>query len=76
MTNEANMGKLAEDLRMLARDAEAMLQATTGQTGEKMTELRGRLAATIESAKTAYRRLEENRGRRQGRRQNHPRTSV
>lgn len=59
MTNEANMGKLAEDLRLLARDAEAMLQATTGQTGEKMTELRGRLAATIESAKTAYRRLEE-----------------
>jgi ElaB/YqjD/DUF883 family membrane-anchored ribosome-binding protein len=59
MTNEANMGKLVEDLRMLSRDAEAMLQATTGQSGEKMTELRGRLAATLESAKATYRRLEE-----------------
>lgn len=59
MTNEANMGKLAEDLRLLSRDAEAMLQATTGQAGEKMTELRGRLASTIEAAKASYRRLEE-----------------
>jgi ElaB/YqjD/DUF883 family membrane-anchored ribosome-binding protein len=59
MTNEANMGKLVEDLRLLSRDAEAMLQTTTGQAGEKMTELRGRLAATLESAKATYRRLEE-----------------
>ncbi len=59
MTNEANMGKLVEDLRLLSRDAEAMLQATTGQAGEKMTELRGRLASTLESARATYRRLEE-----------------
>ena len=59
MTNEASMGKLVEDLRLLSRDAEAMLHATTGQAGEKMTELRGRLAATLESARATCRRLEE-----------------
>jgi ElaB/YqjD/DUF883 family membrane-anchored ribosome-binding protein len=59
MTNEANMGKLVEDLGTLSRDAEAMLHATSGQTGEKLTEIRGRLAATLESAKATCRRLEE-----------------
>ena len=59
MTNEANMGKLVEDLRLLSHDAEAMLQATAGQAGEKMTEIRGRLSATLDSAKATYRRVEE-----------------
>lgn len=59
MTNEANMEKLVGDLRMLSHDAEAVLQATAGQAGEKMTELRGRLSSTLESAKATYRRLEE-----------------
>jgi len=59
MTNEANMGKLIDDLRILSNDAEAILQATAGQTGDKMQEIRGRLAATLESAKASYRRLEE-----------------
>ena len=59
MTNEANMGKIVDDLRTLSQDAEAVLEATAGQTGEKMQELRGRLTATLESAKATYRRLEE-----------------
>lgn len=59
MKNEANMGKLVEDLRVLSHDAEAMLRETAGQTGEKVTELRERLAASLESAKATYRRLEE-----------------
>jgi ElaB/YqjD/DUF883 family membrane-anchored ribosome-binding protein len=59
MTNEANMGKLVEDLRVLSHDAEAMLRETAGQTGEKVAEIRGRLAASLESAKATYRRLEE-----------------
>ena len=59
MKNEANMGKLVEDLRVLSHDAEAMLRETAGQTGEKVTELRDRLAASLESAKATYRRLEE-----------------
>jgi ElaB/YqjD/DUF883 family membrane-anchored ribosome-binding protein len=59
MTNEANMGKVVEDLGTLARDAEAMLHATSGQTGEKITELRGRLASTLESAKATCHRLQD-----------------
>ena len=59
MTNEANMEKIVTDLKMLSRDAEAVLQATAGQAGEKMTELRGRLSSTLDSAKATYRRLEE-----------------
>ena len=59
MTNEASMEKIVTDLKMLSHDAEAVLQATAGQAGEKMTELRGRLASTLESAKATYRRLEE-----------------
>jgi ElaB/YqjD/DUF883 family membrane-anchored ribosome-binding protein len=59
MTNEANMEKLGTDLKELSRDAEAMLQATAGQTGEKMSELRQRLSSAIESAKSTYRKVEE-----------------
>ena len=59
MTNEANMDKLVADLKTLSRDAEEMLQATSGQAGDKMTELRGRLASTLESAKCTCRRIEE-----------------
>jgi ElaB/YqjD/DUF883 family membrane-anchored ribosome-binding protein len=36
-----------------------MLRETAGQTGEKVAEIRGRLAASLESAKATYRRLEE-----------------
>jgi ElaB/YqjD/DUF883 family membrane-anchored ribosome-binding protein len=59
MTNEFNMEKLVGDLKTLSHDAEAVLQATSGQAGEKITELRGRLASTLESAKATYRRIEE-----------------
>ncbi|HEY1489487.1 MAG TPA: DUF883 family protein [Verrucomicrobiae bacterium] len=59
MTNEANIEKLVGDLKTLSHDAEAVLHATSGQAGEKMTELRGRLAETLESAKATYRRIEE-----------------
>jgi len=59
MTNEANMEKLVADLKTLSHDAEAMLHATAGQPGENLTELRGRLASTLESVKATYRRIEE-----------------
>jgi len=59
MTKEANMEKLGVDLKELSTDAEAMLQATAGQTGEKMGELRRRLSSALDSAKTTYHRLEE-----------------
>jgi ElaB/YqjD/DUF883 family membrane-anchored ribosome-binding protein len=59
MTNEANMEKLVSDLKVLSHDAEAMLHATAGQAGEKMSELRSRLSAALESAKVTCRRIED-----------------
>jgi len=59
MTSEANMEKLGADLKELSSDAEAMLQATAGQTGEKMSALRDRLSSALESAKSTYHRIQE-----------------
>ncbi|HLX95778.1 MAG TPA: DUF883 family protein [Verrucomicrobiae bacterium] len=59
MNNEANMEKLGTDLRELTRDAEAMLEATAAQTGEKMNQLRDRLSTALDSAKATYHRVEE-----------------
>ncbi len=59
MTNEANMEKLMTDLKTVTRDAEAILQATTGQAGEKMVELRARLSSALDSAKATCARLQE-----------------
>ena len=41
------------------RDAEDLMKATAGQAGEKVSELRSRLAAMLESAKATGQRLEE-----------------
>jgi len=59
MTNEANMEKLSSDLKELTSDAEAMLQATAGQAGEKMNELRHRLSSALDSAKVTYHQIQE-----------------
>lgn len=54
-TSEANE-RLAADIKLLVRDAEELLKATAGDAGEKIKEVRGRLAKALESAKatTAY----------------------
>jgi ElaB/YqjD/DUF883 family membrane-anchored ribosome-binding protein len=59
MSNEANMEKIMTDLKVLTRDAEALMHATAGQAGEKVSELRQRLSAALESAKATCHRLEE-----------------
>ena len=59
MTEEATMEKLGAGLKELSNDVQEMLQATAGQTGEKMGELRRRLSSAVESAKSTYHRLEE-----------------
>jgi ElaB/YqjD/DUF883 family membrane-anchored ribosome-binding protein len=59
MTTEQANERLAGDLKALMRDAEELMKATAGQAGEKVTELRSRLAAAIESAKATCHRLEE-----------------
>lgn len=59
MTNEANIEKLMSDLKVVTRDAEAILQATAGQAGEKMSELRARLSSALETAKATCSKLQE-----------------
>lgn len=58
MTTEQANERLAGDLKALMRDAEELMKATAGQASEKVTELRSRLAAAIESAKATCHRLE------------------
>jgi ElaB/YqjD/DUF883 family membrane-anchored ribosome-binding protein len=57
-TSEANK-RLVGDLKTVARDAEELMKATANHAGEKVVELRERLASTLESAKVTAQRLEE-----------------
>ncbi len=59
MTTEEANKRLASDLKTLVRDADELMRATAGQAGEKVSELRSRLAAALESAKATGQRLEE-----------------
>ncbi len=59
MTTEQTNENLAGDLKAVVRDAEELMQATAGQGGEKISEVRRRLAAALESAKATCQRLEE-----------------
>lgn len=51
--------RVLEDLRLLARDAEALLQATASDVSEKAREARDRLAAALERAKATCAEFEE-----------------
>jgi len=57
-TQEANQ-RLASDLKLVMRDAEDLLKATAGQAGEKVSEVRTRLASALESAKATCERLQD-----------------
>jgi ElaB/YqjD/DUF883 family membrane-anchored ribosome-binding protein len=59
MTTAQANERLASDLKALMHDAEELMKATAGQAGEKVAELRSRLAVAIESAKGTCHRLEE-----------------
>ena len=59
MTTEQTNEKLAGDLKSLAHDADELMKATAGQTGEKVSELRNRLGKAVERAKATCHRLEE-----------------
>jgi ElaB/YqjD/DUF883 family membrane-anchored ribosome-binding protein len=48
----SNNEKLIADIKAVVADAEAILSATAGQTGEKMAELRASLMTRIGDAKT------------------------
>lgn len=51
--------RVLEDLRQLARDSEALLQATASDVSEKARQARERLAAALERAKATCAELEE-----------------
>jgi ElaB/YqjD/DUF883 family membrane-anchored ribosome-binding protein len=50
--------KIIQDLKIVARDAQALLNATAGEMNDKSREAREKLAAALESAKTTATRLE------------------
>src|SRR5436309_6734845 len=51
--------KLVADLKVVVRDAEALIKATAGELGEKAKEARARLMDALETAKMTCHRLEE-----------------
>jgi len=59
MTTQQANERLASDLKAVVRDAEELMKATAGQAGEKISEVRKRLATALESAKATCHRLEE-----------------
>jgi ElaB/YqjD/DUF883 family membrane-anchored ribosome-binding protein len=59
MTAETANEKLTEDLKSLIQDAEALMKATSSEAGERLDEIRGRLAAAVESAKASCQWAEE-----------------
>ncbi len=58
-TDPVTKEKLLNDLKIVARDAEELLKATTGELGEKAKAARARLTETLETAKETGRRLQD-----------------
>ena len=56
---EPSVGKLVQDFKTVVHDAESLVKATAGDLGEKAREARGRLTASLESAKASFHQLEE-----------------
>ena len=51
MTRDVTKEKLYEDLETVVRDAEALLQATAHQTGERIEQVRARTQASLQQAR-------------------------
>src|SRR5262245_28929975 len=56
---EVTVGKLVQDFKVVMHDAESLLKASAGELGEKAREARARLAASLDSAKANFQRVEE-----------------
>ena len=56
---EVTTEKLLEDLRVVVRDAEALLKATAGQAGEKIQEVRARAEESLRHAKVRMAEMED-----------------
>jgi len=58
MTEQANK-RVTGELKTVVRDAEELMKATAGQSGETVNEARGRLASAVEAAKATCLKLEQ-----------------
>jgi ElaB/YqjD/DUF883 family membrane-anchored ribosome-binding protein len=56
---EVTMGKLVQDFKVVIHDAESLLKASAGELGDKAKEARARLAASLDSAKVNFHKVEE-----------------
>ena len=57
--NDVTMRKLVQDFKVVMQDAESLAKATAGDLGEKARDARNRLAASLESAKANFHKLED-----------------
>lgn len=58
-TNDVTTETLVEDLKTVMHDAEALLKATSAQTGEKIQEVRARAEESLRQAKVRVTEVEE-----------------
>jgi ElaB/YqjD/DUF883 family membrane-anchored ribosome-binding protein len=59
VSSDLNTDKLVEDLKVVMRDAEALIKATSAQTGEKIQEVRARAEESLRQARTRLTALED-----------------
>lgn len=59
MANEATTEQLVSDLKAVMSDAEALLKATSTQTGDRIQEMRARTERTLEQARARVNEIEE-----------------
>lgn len=57
--NEATQEKLMQDLRVMVADAEELLRATAGQTGDKVVAVRERVQQNLAMAKARLVEVEQ-----------------
>jgi ElaB/YqjD/DUF883 family membrane-anchored ribosome-binding protein len=58
-SNDVTTDKLVEDLKVVMRDAEALIKATSAQTGEKIQEVRARAEESLRQARTRLTVIED-----------------
>jgi ElaB/YqjD/DUF883 family membrane-anchored ribosome-binding protein len=58
-SSDVSTDKLVEDLKVVMRDAEALIKATSAQTGEKIQEVRARAEESLRQAQTRLTALED-----------------
>jgi ElaB/YqjD/DUF883 family membrane-anchored ribosome-binding protein len=58
MTDDVTTAKLREDLAAVLRDAETLIKASAGQSGEKLAEAQTRIRQSLDAAKERLREAE------------------